>query len=104
VPVRFSDTTGLQRERNYAGGLTFQNREGLFVCLPERAAVEGAQGLGTEMEQMRLRGGRFGGYAGITEAGRVISQRHVLVGAISGDQMIEAHAGRGRCAGQARST
>jgi hypothetical protein len=53
---------------------------------------------------MRLRGGRFSGYAGITEAGRIVSQRHVLVGAISGHQMIDAHAGRGCRAGQARST
>ena len=56
------------------------------------------------MEQMRLRGDRLSGYAGITEACRIIGQRHFLVGAVAGDQMIDAHAGGGRRTGQARST
>src|SRR6516162_828964 len=56
------------------------------------------------MEQVRLRGDCFRGDAGIAKACRVVDQRRFLIGAIAGDEPVDAHTGRGRAGRQARST
>jgi hypothetical protein len=59
------------------------------------------------MEQVRLRSDRLSGQAGIAEARRIIGHWLFLLSAIAsaaGDETISAHTGRGRGAGQARST
>ncbi len=76
----------------------------VLVRLLERPPVIRVEGLSAEMEQVRLRGDCFRGYAGITEACRIRGYRLFLFSAIAGDETVNAHTGGGCAGGQARST
>jgi hypothetical protein len=59
MPVRLADTSGLQREQQQAGLLTFEYRKIILARLLKRAPVKRGGGLSAEMEQVRLRGDRL---------------------------------------------
>ena len=61
MPVWLADSSGLQREQQDAGLLTFEYRKIVLVRLLKRAPVKRGGGLRAEMEQVRLRVDRLSG-------------------------------------------
>jgi hypothetical protein len=103
-----ADTSGLQREQHDAGLLTCEYRKSIFVRLLKPAPVVPADGRIAEMKQVRFRGDRLGGETGITKLCRVVGHRlfpiNAKAGRPAGNKTVNAYAGRGCGAGQARST
>ena len=80
MPVRLANTAGLQGDQLDAGLLAPEYREIVFVCLLLGTPVIRGRGQSGETEQVRLRGDRFRGDAGITKACRVIGHWLFLSG------------------------
>ena len=67
MPVRLTDTAGLQGNEHHAGLLTFEDRKVVLMGLAQQTAIESGGAIAPEMEQMRLIGDQLRGYPRVTK-------------------------------------